>query len=151
MPPVTGIGLIVIMNSHRFSFAAVSASASRSWLSRMFMPSAVINSVCTGKSTPSTIDGVTSEAASLPTIATPRALMNGDDRGMESGGAAADRPRPDLVAARPSARAQQDRVTGLNLHARPLLPRFDILLIDRGARLEIRHAFQARISISTRA
>ena len=35
VPPVTGIGLIVIMNSQRFSFAAVSASCSRSWLSRM--------------------------------------------------------------------------------------------------------------------
>ena len=41
------------------------------------MPSAVMSSVCTGRFTPSTIDGVTSDAASLPTIATPRALMKG--------------------------------------------------------------------------
>ena len=41
------------------------------------MPSAVISSVCTGRFTPATIVGVTSDAASLPTIATPRALMNG--------------------------------------------------------------------------
>ena len=40
VPPVTGIGLIVSMNSQRFSLAAVSPSASRSWLSSRLMPSA---------------------------------------------------------------------------------------------------------------
>ena len=41
------------------------------------MPIAVMNSVCTGRLTPSTRVGVTSDAASLPTIATPRALIHG--------------------------------------------------------------------------
>ena len=77
VPPVTGTGAIVSMNSQRFNFAAVVLSASRSWLSRRWMPSAVMKSVCTGRLLPSTSDGVTSSAASLPANATPRALNHG--------------------------------------------------------------------------
>ena len=40
MPPGVAIGPATNMNSHRFSFAAVSASALKSALSMMFIPSA---------------------------------------------------------------------------------------------------------------
>src|SRR5436190_24319816 len=77
VPLVTGTGAIVSMNSQRFSLAAVSPSASRSWLSSRLIPSAVIISVWIGRVTPSTFDGVTSWAASPPRNATPRALIHG--------------------------------------------------------------------------
>src|SRR5438309_202914 len=65
------------MNSQRLSLAAAAPSASRSWLSSRLIPIAVMKSVWIGSATPSTRDGVTSSAASLPTSATPRALNHG--------------------------------------------------------------------------
>ena len=77
VPPFTGIGAAVSINSQRFSWAAISASASRSMLSKMFVPNPAMSIVCTGCVTPSTNDGITSVAASLPTNATPRSLIHG--------------------------------------------------------------------------
>src|SRR6185503_15035422 len=77
VPPSTGMGPAVSMNSHRCSVAAASANASRSMLSKMFVPNPASSMVWTGCTTPSTRDGITSVAASLPTIATPRVLIHG--------------------------------------------------------------------------
>jgi kynurenine formamidase len=77
VPPVTGTGAVVSRNSHLWRRAAVSASASRSWLSRMSIPIAVIASVCTGSPMPSTSEGVTSCASSEPRNDTPRAFSHG--------------------------------------------------------------------------
>ena len=115
MPPVTGIGFIVIMNSHRFNFAAVSASASRSWLSRMLMPSAVINSVCTGSATPCDHRRRHFRRGIAADDRHAARLDERNDRGVEAGRVAADSPRPDLLAPRPAAGAKQDHVAGLNL------------------------------------
>src|SRR3954451_11377907 len=63
---------------------------------------------------------------------------------MQAGGVLPDVPGPELVAPRPAAGAQQHGVTGGNLDARLFLPRFEILDVERGARLEIGQVAQAR-------
>ena len=90
-----------------------------------------MSSVCTGSVTPSTIVGMTSDAASLPTNATPRAFIHG---AIDAWNPAALRPTghgPSFVAARPAAGAQQHRIAWSDLDAGLLLPRLDIFLIDR--------------------
>ena len=144
VPPVTGTGATVSRNSHRFSLAAVSATASRSWLSRMSMPSAVIASVWTGRVMPSTSDGVTSCASSLPRNDDAALLQPGRDRGVVAGFVLADVPRPELRAPRPAAGAQEDRVARTDLDAGLLLPGLEVFDEDRRARLEIRQVLQPR-------
>ena len=78
--------------------------ASRSWLSRRLMPRPVISSVWTGRATPSTIDGTTSCAASLPTKRHAARLDPRRDRGVEAGGVLADVPRARASRAAPSGR-----------------------------------------------
>src|SRR5262249_62187147 len=76
VPPVNGIGAAVSRNSQRLRFAAASLKASRSQLSKRFTPSAINASWWIGSVRPSTPDGITSLAASLPSRATSRALSH---------------------------------------------------------------------------
>lgn len=72
VPPGTGNGAAVSRKSQRPSRAASSATASRSRLSKIGMPSPTSTSRWTGCETPSTCEGNTSLATSDPSTATPR-------------------------------------------------------------------------------
>src|ERR1051325_1172742 len=76
VPPGMGIGEAVIRNAQRLRFAAAAERASRSQLSKMGVPIAISRSWCIGCVTPDTPEGMTSVAASLPTMATSRSFSH---------------------------------------------------------------------------
>ena len=127
------------MNSQRLRLAAVSAAASRSRLSRRFIPRATMANLWMGlKPRPGTLSGA-SCTESAPRSAMSRSARNG----------ITDASQPDISRVGPSSarraqrtRAEQQRIAGTQRDPGLLLPRLDVLAIQFRAGLQIGHPLQ---------
>ena len=147
VPPRIGNGAAVSRNSHRLRDAAASASArDRSCRTDGRPDTRARNRARRPRRTRCARRDVLRMIASEQRDVS--RLEPRQHRRMKPGGLPAVRasaqPGPDGLASRPHAGPHEQRVASRHLHARLLLPRLEILDVDRRAGLQIRHALQAR-------